>query len=71
MNDDIKVKDEAGLVRKRGNPAVIANTDLEGYEAYMAKRRAALDSKEQINKIEERVEGLESKLDKILKLLGA
>lgn len=69
MNHDAKVKDEANLVRKAGNPAVIANTDIEGYEAYMAKRRAAERAKEQLNQIEERVSGLEDKLDAILNLL--
>uniref|UniRef100_A0AAU6W5K2 Uncharacterized protein n=1 Tax=Pseudomonas phage Cygsa01 TaxID=3138529 RepID=A0AAU6W5K2_9VIRU len=69
MNHDARVKDEANLVRKAGNPAVITNTDLEGYEAYMAKRRAAEESRNQIANIEQRVEGLEGKLDQILNLL--
>jgi hypothetical protein len=69
MHQDLKVQDEAGLVRKGGNPAVISNTDLEGYEAYMAERRKALEAKQQITNIEERVEGLENKLDQILNLL--
>lgn len=69
MERDARVQDEAGLVRKGGNPAVISNTDQEAYEAYMAKRRAALESQQRIETIEKRVDDLDGKLDKILNIL--
>ena len=69
MNHDIKVKDEPGLVRQGENPAVISNVDVEGYHAYMAKRRAATETKERLEALEGRMNGIENALGQILNLL--
>lgn len=75
MSDYLKVKNRDGLYRDPSSGAIIAH-DPVGYRNYRMKKQLAQikevekeAQKNKINTIEERVEMLESKLDKIINLL--
>jgi hypothetical protein len=62
-----RVKDEPTLARTEAH--VIENIDQEAYQAYVARRRAVLDTKQRLDKLEQDTAEIKNTLGAILQLL--
>lgn len=62
-----RVKDEPTLARTEAH--VIENIDQEAYRAYIARRKAVLDTKTRLDKLEQDNAEIKSTLNAILQLL--
>jgi hypothetical protein len=63
----LRVKDEPDLVRTQSG--AIQNVNNDGYRTFIMKRRAALETKERLEKLEKENKCINDKLDAILQLL--
>ena len=68
MTDLIKIEESNSLSRELSSKAII-NTSMSQLEKAKISKAERLKAKEKITNLEDKVEVLESKLDKILQLL--
>ena len=70
MTDYVKVAGHDGLVRDRTTGAIV-NTNRADYEAYIARRDAALKRQQQVDKHEEELNTIKADIAEIKQLLLA
>ena len=69
MSDYSKIEDEDTLIRDNVSKAVI-NTDVDGYEAYMSKKRNSIRQQKEFNNLKTEVTELKDLVKTLINKIG-